>query len=59
MRYLMKINKKVRYIRVYTIVKRVNDRQNIVSKVLTSLMIKIFNPKAAQEHNDQGWANEE
>jgi hypothetical protein len=53
MKYLMKINKNVRYIRVYTIVKRVNDKQNIISKALTSIMMKIFNPKGANEHSDE------
>ena len=42
MKYVIKINKRIRYIRVYAIVKKVEGEQNVVSKAFTSLFMKLF-----------------
>ncbi|HUC38688.1 MAG TPA: hypothetical protein VL944_00985 [Candidatus Acidoferrum sp.] len=41
MKYVVRINKRVRYLKTYTIVKKVGPQPNL----LTKLFIKIFNKK--------------
>ncbi|MGC8586039.1 MAG: hypothetical protein ACP5K5_00635 [Candidatus Micrarchaeia archaeon] len=52
MKYVVKINKRVRYIRVYTIVKKLNERQNVISKALTGFFMKIL---GQGEKKEEGW----
>lgn len=41
MKYAITVNRRIRYVKVYSIIKRIGERQNALSKFLT----KIFNPK--------------
>ena len=45
MKYAVRINKRVRYLRAYTVVKRVGENQNLFTK----LLIKVFNRKKNEE----------
>ncbi|MCL5430056.1 MAG: hypothetical protein M1504_01095 [Candidatus Marsarchaeota archaeon] len=45
MRYSVRINKKIRNVRVYTIVKKVTGN----SSVLTKIFLKVFSKKGANE----------
>ncbi len=40
MKYYVRIKKRVRYLRTYTILKRVGERQNVVTKILVKLLQK-------------------
>ncbi|MGC8651638.1 MAG: hypothetical protein ACP5UH_00070 [Candidatus Micrarchaeia archaeon] len=42
MRYVIRINKKIRYVRVYVIAKRVEGEQNILSRAFTRFFMKLF-----------------
>ncbi len=41
MKYAVRINKRVKYLRTYTILKRIGDNENL----LTKMFIKIFSRK--------------
>jgi hypothetical protein len=56
MKYSIKINKKIKYIRVYTIVKRVNESQGALSKAFTSFFMKLFN-QGGKPKDQGGWAS--
>ncbi len=40
MKYAVRINKRIRYLRTYTIVKKVGEKQNIIMKLLFKLLAK-------------------
>lgn len=44
MKYVIRINKRIRYLRTYTIVKRIGERENLLTKAFE----KIFNRKKDQ-----------
>jgi hypothetical protein len=47
MKYIVRINKKLRYLRTYTIVKRVDRNDNF----LTRMFIKVFSRKGGENAN--------
>lgn len=47
MKYYVRINKRARDVHVYTVLKRVGERQNALIKTLT----RIFNPKGRKGAN--------
>ncbi|MGC8669657.1 MAG: hypothetical protein ACP5TL_00700 [Candidatus Micrarchaeia archaeon] len=57
MKYAIKINKRIKYVRVYSIVKKIGENQNKASKVLTGLFMKIFNRKGNKQEDMGGWPN--
>ncbi|MEM3883560.1 MAG: hypothetical protein QXT94_01330 [Methanothrix sp.] len=40
MKYIARVNKRVKYIRVYEIVKRVGPKQNFLSRLFTKALTK-------------------
>ena len=45
MKYIITMNRRIRYIKVYNIVKRVGERQNALTKLFT----RIFSQKGTQK----------
>ena len=45
MKYAIRINKRVRYLKTYTIAKKIGENENF----LTKMFVKIFNRKQEQE----------
>ncbi|MEM0150114.1 MAG: hypothetical protein QXW10_04415 [Candidatus Micrarchaeaceae archaeon] len=56
MKYAIRINKRIKYVRIYTITKRVEGEQGALSKAFTKFFMKIFG-QGGKAQEQGGWAS--